>query len=218
MKLDRLAVALSLANLIFLAVSTATADPTVVRARAFELIDGQGVVRGEFATEANGAVLLRLIDQRGNIRVKLGAGDEGSGLLLADDQTEVGVHILSGISLLTGERSTMITLAEPGGARRVIRPGEAPPNDKREPRDGRGARVSGEIGEKSEEPSLAAHDAVKVAAATPQPRIPAMHRIHGGCGDEQSKREPRRPDGRGAQVQEENGEIRKAVARRPSPG
>jgi hypothetical protein len=50
------------------------------------------------AAEDDGEVVLRVRDQRGNIRVKLGAGDTGSGLLLADDQTDVGVQILSGIS------------------------------------------------------------------------------------------------------------------------
>jgi hypothetical protein len=40
-------------------------------------------------------VVFRLLDQDGTIRVKLGAAREGSGLLLANDATEPGVHILA---------------------------------------------------------------------------------------------------------------------------
>jgi hypothetical protein len=39
--------------------------------------------------------VFRLLDQGGAIRVKLGAWRGGSGLLLNDDATEPGVHLLA---------------------------------------------------------------------------------------------------------------------------
>src|SRR5262245_13176500 len=133
MQPNRLVIALILSNLalmMFLAVprshghTGATTQP-VLRAQLIELVDSHGVVRGQFKTEEDGTVVFRLLDQHGNIRVKLGANDMGSGLLLSDEQTGVGVHILSGISRLTGQRDTKITLADPGGAESVIRPSDA---------------------------------------------------------------------------------------------
>jgi hypothetical protein len=132
MKLNHLVIALILVNVALVVVliargtesNAAPVTQPVLRAQLIELVDARGIVRGQLKTEDDGEVVLRLRDQRGNIRVKLGAGDTGSGLLLADDQTDVGVQILSGISSATQQRSTMITLADPRGVKRVIRPGE----------------------------------------------------------------------------------------------
>jgi hypothetical protein len=94
----------------------------LLRAQLIELVDASGVVRGQLKTEDGGDVVFRLLDRNGTVRVKLGASEMGSGLLLADDQTDVGVHILAGVSKLTHERNTMITVAAPGNVKRVIRP------------------------------------------------------------------------------------------------
>lgn len=45
---------------------------------------------------ADGGIVFRLRDEKGQIRVKLGASGGGSGLVLLDDQTEVGVHLVAG--------------------------------------------------------------------------------------------------------------------------
>jgi hypothetical protein len=135
MRQNQIAVALGIVNLLLLAAligrtgvgaADAAADGAspVLRAERIELVDATGVVRAEIRTEADGATVLRLRDRDGNIRVKLAADAFGSGLLLADERTEVGVHILSGVSRLTSENETMITLATSDGAKRVIRPGE----------------------------------------------------------------------------------------------
>jgi hypothetical protein len=58
-------------------------------------VDEGGKTRARIDVEPSGEVVLRLLDQQGTIRVKLGAGKEGSGLLLANDATEPGVHILA---------------------------------------------------------------------------------------------------------------------------
>ena len=90
--------------------------PTVVRARAIELLDQQGRVRSRINVEPDGEVLLRLFDEEGTIRVKLGAGHEGSGLVLLDDATEPGVQILAKAA------GSSIRLRSPTGTERVIQP------------------------------------------------------------------------------------------------
>jgi hypothetical protein len=96
----------------------------VLRAQAIELVDARGVLRASLNVETGGGVILRMTDQEGQIRIKLGADRLGSALLLADDTTEVGLHLLSGISQLSNRRETMITLAEPDGTKRIIRAGD----------------------------------------------------------------------------------------------
>ena len=66
-----------------------------VRVRVFELVDERGTVRSRINVEPGGEVVFRLLDQEGTIRVKLGAGKDGSGLVLLNDVTEPGVHLLS---------------------------------------------------------------------------------------------------------------------------
>lgn len=123
--------ALALTNLALLAMLALSGDVTraapavqqSLRAELIELVDAKGAVRAQLKTEEDGAVVLRLRDASGQVRVKLAADAAGSGLLLADDETEVGVHIVSGISRLTRERATSVTIAEPRGAKTVIGPG-----------------------------------------------------------------------------------------------
>ena len=54
-------------------------------------------------------------DAKGEVRVKLGAGEDGSGLLLADQSTEPGLHILA------KRGATTLSLTDTNGTRRVIR-------------------------------------------------------------------------------------------------
>jgi hypothetical protein len=88
----------------------------VLRARTLELVDERGQVRANLKVEPNGEVVFRLRDAQGAIRVKLGASEEGSGLLLIDDQTEPAVH------LLAKRTGTTVTLAEKGKEKRIIAP------------------------------------------------------------------------------------------------
>ena len=129
MKMQRFATALTLLNLVLLlliarAGHTMTQEVTpTLRGRALELVDDRGQIRSRLNVESSGEVVLRLLDQDGTIRVKLGAGEDGSGLLLADEETEPGVHIIARRSG-TSERpiTTSITLRGAEGAERVIRP------------------------------------------------------------------------------------------------
>ncbi len=87
----------------------------VLRARAIELVDDRGVVRAQLDVESGGEVVLRLRDAGGTIRVKLGASAEGSGLVLLDDATEPGIHMLA------KRAGTSLTLRK-GPQQHVIKP------------------------------------------------------------------------------------------------
>lgn len=123
MRLVRVAVALTAVNLAILLAGLAQARPTgaqagddVLRGRALELVDEGGRMRARLNVESSGEVVLRLLDQRGTIRVKLGADKEGSGLLLANDATEPGIH------LLAGAEGSRIRVANKDGRERIIVP------------------------------------------------------------------------------------------------
>jgi hypothetical protein len=91
-------------------------DAPLLRGRALELVDDRGQIRARLDVEPGGEVVLRLLDRRGTIRVKLGAGEDGSGLLLNNDATEPGVHLLAG-----GGGSSM-RVANKDGRERLITP------------------------------------------------------------------------------------------------
>lgn len=99
------------------------ADP-VVQGRQFTFNgDDRGQVRSRLNVEPNGEVVLRLLDKKGTIRVKLGAAEDGSGLVLLDEATEPAIHL---IARRTGTparpATTSITLRGTAGQQRVIRP------------------------------------------------------------------------------------------------
>jgi hypothetical protein len=103
--------------------ASAEAVAPILRGRAIELVDDRRQVRARLDVEQGGEVVLRLLDEHGTIRVKLGAGANGSGLLLADEGTEPGIHLIARRTATT-ERpaTTSITLRGRGGEERVIRP------------------------------------------------------------------------------------------------
>lgn len=119
----RLTVALTAVNLIVLLASLAHTRPIgaqatmdVLRGRALELVDERGRMRARLNVEADGQVVLRLLDQEGTIRVKLGASRDGSGLVLANDATEPGIH------LLAASDGSQIRMANKDGRERVMTP------------------------------------------------------------------------------------------------
>ncbi len=109
----KLLTTLTLVNLVILLVvvllinSSSKSDvvPTVVKARAFELVDANGKIRAEikvFPAEPNATmpdgtkgypetVILRLIDSQGGPNVKLSATEDGSGMVLGGDSGYVQV-------------------------------------------------------------------------------------------------------------------------------
>jgi hypothetical protein len=97
MKKSALMIGLSAAGFLLLAGmwkgQSSTFDKITVR--EFELVDDKGQQRASIKVETDGAVVLRLKDHEGTIRVKLAADKNGSGLVLLDDRTEPSVHLLS---------------------------------------------------------------------------------------------------------------------------
>jgi hypothetical protein len=79
--------------------------------------------RSGLEVAADGEVVLRLFDRHGTIRVELGAGEDGSGLLLLDETTSPGVHLVARRAG-PAERppTTGVTLTGADGRPRVIRP------------------------------------------------------------------------------------------------
>lgn len=69
--------------------------PSVLRAKAIEIVDGRGRVRAQLAISPDGEVVFRLRDASGAIRAKLGASEDGSALVLLNEATEVGAHLLA---------------------------------------------------------------------------------------------------------------------------
>jgi hypothetical protein len=126
----RLAVGLTVINLVLLVVlvgqeraTSAQSDGGVLRGRGLELVDASGRVRAQFNVEPDGEAVFRMRDASGTIRVKLGAGDNGSGLLLIDETTEPGVHIIARRSAAPAHSTTTsITLRGADGKRRAIAP------------------------------------------------------------------------------------------------
>jgi hypothetical protein len=142
MRTQRVAVALTIVNLLLMAVIVAggmrplavasAASPQaaaaereeapILRGRALEIVDEHGKTRSRLNVESDGEVVLRMADRNGTIRVKLGAGEGGSGLLLADEATEPGVHI---VARRTGTQARPITTSltlRAGSQQQVIRP------------------------------------------------------------------------------------------------
>ena len=130
----RLLTALTLVNLVILLVvvflisSSSKPDvvPTVVKARAFELVDANGRIRAEIkvlpaepnATMPDGTkgypetVVLRLIDSKGGPNVKLSATEDGSGMVLGGDSGYVQV--------LSRSKNPQIKLASKDGKEQVL--------------------------------------------------------------------------------------------------
>lgn len=130
----RLLTALTLVNLVILLVvvflisSSSKPDvvPTVVKARAFELVDANGKIRAEIKVlpaEPNASmpdgtkgypetVILRLIDSQGGPNVKLSATEDGSGMVLGGDSGYVQV--------LSRSKNPQIKLASKDGKEQVL--------------------------------------------------------------------------------------------------
>jgi hypothetical protein len=124
MTAQRLAVVLTTVNLLLLTLlllrgeSVGAQDVApVLRARMFELVDGRGTVRASFRVESEpDATVLRLSDETGTIRVKLAADARGSGLVLVDDRTELGVQIGA------QPAGSFVRLVNRDGREQVLRP------------------------------------------------------------------------------------------------
>ncbi len=128
-KLQRIAIVLTVLNLVLLVFLLGHTGPvlaqsdSILRARGLELVDEAGRVRAQFNVEPGGEAVFRLRDAQGTIRVKLGAGENGSGLLLLDETTEPAVQIIARRqSTAEWPKTTSILLSGTGGQQKVITP------------------------------------------------------------------------------------------------
>lgn len=126
---ERLCVLLSVANVVLLgallaerAAADARQDIPLLRGRGLELVDASGRTRAQFNVEPSGEAVFRIRDAEGTIRVKLGAGPTGSALLLLDETTEPGVHMIARRAATDGATTTSISLNGGDGKRRVLTP------------------------------------------------------------------------------------------------
>lgn len=125
---QRLAILVTVVNLVLLAILlsrpiVAQGDAQILRGRALELVDPSGRVRAQFNVEPDGEAVFRLRDAEGTIRVKLGAGSDGSGLTLLDETTEPAVQIIARRSATpTRPTTTSINLSVGPGQRRTLTP------------------------------------------------------------------------------------------------
>ncbi len=107
--------ALAITNLIivfFIAARPPKENFDKITVKEFEMVDENGKVRASIKPESNGEVVFRLKDKRGIIRVKLGASEDGSALVLLDNNTKVGVFVMA-------KRDTSsITITNKDGKRR----------------------------------------------------------------------------------------------------
>ena len=117
-----LAATVVVVGLVTAGANAAPTPATTLRAQRLELVDTSGRVRGQIQVEDSGEVVFRLRDEAGQIRVKLGASRRGSGLVLLDDRTEPGVQMVTGVSAITNQPDTRLTLSGPAGKNRTIRP------------------------------------------------------------------------------------------------
>ena len=101
-------------------VTSAQAVPDVLRAKGLEIVDDRGVVRAQIVVQpGGGTVLFRLIDQKQKPLVKLGAGTDGSGLMLTGDPA---TQEWSGIQVMAKPAGSTPRLLNLDGKERVIKP------------------------------------------------------------------------------------------------
>jgi len=93
--ITRIVLLATFALLLFVSFRTPSTSFDKITVREFELIDQNNKVRVSIKVEPEGEVVLRLKDKNETIRVKLGANEEGSGLVLLDHTTSPGIHALS---------------------------------------------------------------------------------------------------------------------------
>ena len=114
---------LLLVNLVQVRYTTAQTVTPILRAHALELVDEHSVVRVRLNVKESE---LNLFDKNGIIRVKLGAGDDGSGLVLSEGGTDASRGYIQIIARQIGTpdkpATTSITLRAADGRQRVITP------------------------------------------------------------------------------------------------
>ncbi|MFN8353728.1 MAG: hypothetical protein U0Y10_04765 [Spirosomataceae bacterium] len=108
--------ALNLALLLLLSAKPPQQTFQKITVQEFELVDKNGQVRANIIAYPEGEVVLRLKDSKGNVRVKLGANDDGSGLVLLNNSTDVGIHALA------KDKGSSVSVVNPNGKKLELKP------------------------------------------------------------------------------------------------
>jgi len=130
MRIQRLAIALTIVNLLLLIVLlaqvsplSAQESPPVLRGRGLEIVDDAGRVRASLSVLPAGersaeTVLLRLITERGRPSVKIGASEESAGLSVAGPTGTKNTWVTV---TADGSRSSIV-MKDEDGSERIIQP------------------------------------------------------------------------------------------------
>lgn len=119
MKMPKLNIAILLINaalILFIAAKPHQQSFEKITVNEFELVDKQGVSRVSLKIEPDGTVMMRMKDTAGTIRVKLGADDKSSGLVLLNNKTELGVHVIA------KEKDSFVKIVNPDGKEQLLKP------------------------------------------------------------------------------------------------
>ncbi len=119
MKTQRLSIVLFALNLVILFLVSAKPQQQTfqkITVQEFELVDKNGQVRANIVAYPEGEVVLRLKDTKGNIRVKIGANDDGSGLVMLNNATDVGIHALA------KAKGSSVSVVNPDGKKQEVKP------------------------------------------------------------------------------------------------
>jgi len=135
MKVQRLALALTLINLVILLLTlsrfgpaTASEAAPVLRGRGLEIVDEHGKLRAQIIllppSTKDGqkyaeTTLLRLIDPNGRPGVKIGASEDGSGMSLAGDSER---REWNGVQILAQGTGSSVKLTNKDGREQLIKP------------------------------------------------------------------------------------------------
>ncbi len=98
MKTSQILFILLAANIILIGLTAARPDNEhfdSVTVREFKLVDAQNKERASIFVESTGEVVFRLRGEDGTIRVKIGAGKDGSGFVFLDGETNPVIHGLA---------------------------------------------------------------------------------------------------------------------------
>lgn len=135
MKIQRILIALTIANIVLLVFSLAQSRivaaqgvAPVLRGRALEIVDDHGRVRASIqvlpaSTQKNGelspeTVLLRLITEKGRPSVKIGSSEESAGLALVGPSNTKNTYVQLGAMGV----ASSLTLKNEDGREQVIKP------------------------------------------------------------------------------------------------
>jgi hypothetical protein len=126
-RMQRVAILVTAVNLVLMLIllsrpTVAQGEARVLRGRALELVDAAGRIRAQFDVEPDGEAVFRMRDAAGTIRVKLGAGANGSGLTLIDETTEPGVQIIARRAATSARAATTSIKLSGGTGQRTITP------------------------------------------------------------------------------------------------